>query len=184
MIYKSFETIPYKLLIEISNNRNYKLLTDDPNIEDDELEAIWNEIEAEYNERDSNDDEKRYVKIEGLSSYFECMHKVIKTGCEILKFDYNQDVANVFNEHGYYINENDFLDRIDQIERECEGLLVKADHYRESMPTPADSGNITIDDILASYCVMLSIDFDFNTVTASKVVALGKQIDRKIKSLT
>lgn len=184
MIYKDFETIPYKLLVKIIETGNVKLLTDDESVLEEELHAIWSVIYSDYSVQNQNDEETRVFKIQKEIEYYESKYKVIMVGCEALEFGYNQDIADAFEEAGYYINESNYFEKIDGIRRQCEGLLIAAESHRENLPKPDKNNTVTVDDILASYSTILQIDFDFNTVPASKVIALGKQIDKKIKALT
>lgn len=184
MIYKDFETIPYKLLVKIIETGNVKLLTNDENALEEELQAIWSIIYGDYSTQNKNDEETRIFKLQKEINYYELKHKVIIVGCDALEFGYSQEIADVFEESGYYINETNYYDKLDKIRRECEGLLTAAESHRENLPKPDKNNKVTVDDILASYSTILQIDFDFNTVPASKVIALGKQIDKKIKLLT
>jgi len=182
MIYKRFDTIPYKMLIEILSTGDFKLLSDEETPEE-ELKDIWESIEREYMQQNPTDNEEKIIKYTKEVYYFETKHKQVLTFCEVLKFDYDSEVVEILKNYGYSIDHHNYLERVPVVEREANALLDKAMKFQNMIPKTEPGKRVTVDEMLASYGAILQIDFDYNTVTASKVVALGKQIDLKVKAL-
>ena len=186
MIFTKLETIPYKLFIKISQTKHLRLLApDNPEMTIDDLNHIWENIHSEYLELNPSPDDKRILKIHSEIYYFQAKYNYILIACRILAFDYDEWTINNLIEYGYSLTHENYVTQIERIQAEAEGLLVKADAMASELPTiDEDKSKHTVDDMLASYSVFLNIDFDFNTIPASKVIALGKQIDLKIKATT
>jgi hypothetical protein len=55
------------------------------------------------------------------------------------------------------------------------------------LPKKSDEDEIgeplNIDDVLASFSSVLSIDFDFNIISVTKFFSLQKQVDKKVEIL-
>lgn len=186
MIYKKFDTIPYKLLLEIVATNDVGLLApdEDPAPPAEDLQTIWEEIHQEYMKRNTSTEEKKLIRLYKEIYYCEGKYQLILLYCQILSFDYDEEIINELRAFGYKITHEDYLKHLNRIEREAEGLLVKADTFKEHLPKVEEGANVSIDDIFASYTAILGVDLgDYNTVTAAKALALGKQVDNKIKAI-
>jgi len=184
MIYKTLDIIPYKLFIKISQNHDYTLLcTENEFLELNELNDIWDSIHSEYLSLNPSSDDKRILKIHAEIYHFQAKYNWVIIACRILSWDYDKETIDQLIEYGYSITHESFLGDLERIQKEAEGLLVKADAMAEELPKQDENdAKYSVDDMLASYSVFLGIDLDFNTIPATKVLSLGKQIDLKIKA--
>lgn len=183
MTYRELEYTPYKIVLKIVETENYRLLTDDDTITDEELLTIWESIYTEFLSLNPSPEEERVLRIRREIYYLDAKFELIKVYCRILMFDYNEWVVDQLIGFGYKLTHDNYIDRIDFIRRECEGILVKAQNLRRQLPVEKEDVKVSVDEMLACYSAILEIDFDYNTVTATKVNALGKQIDIKLKSM-
>lgn len=185
MIYKRLDVLPYKVLIEIMTTGDFNLLcTDETPPENLDLKTLWKELEDEYIRINPSKDEDKVVKYTREVYYFELKYKQVITFCKVLEFDYDEEIINKLIQYGYSLNHDNYLDRLETVRREANALLDKALKFKSMIPKPEErAGKSTVDDMFASYSAILSIDFDYNTVSVTKVIALGKQIDLKIKAL-
>jgi len=182
MIYRDIEYTPYKTLIKVLETNNFRLLTDDPDVTDEELAGAWDALHKEYLALNPSNDTERIVKITREVYYHELKYELVITYCKILAFNYNEVAIADLQEFGYDVNDENYLERITVVQREAQGLLMKAKNLKKQLPVIKDDIKVSLDEVLASYSAILGIDFDYNTVTVTKVIALGKQIDLKIKS--
>jgi len=184
MIYKTLDTIPYKLFIKISQEHDYSLLCyDNEVLTESELIDLWDSIHAEYLSLNPSSDDKRILKIHAEIYHFQAKYNYVIIACRILSWDYDKETIDQLIEYGYSITHETFLSDLERIQKEAEGLLVKADAMADDLPKQDENeAKYSVDDMLASYSVFLGMDLDFNTITASKVLSLGKQIDLKIKA--
>jgi len=51
------------------------------------------------------------------------------------------------------------------------------------LPKETEKGTFTIDDVMASYSLILGFDFDYNFISYTKFYALQNQVNAKIKAL-
>jgi len=183
MIYRKIDVIPWKILLEIIGTNDYKLLvTENEEIPEPELKEIWEKIHEDYLNLNPSPDEQRVFKIHKEIYYNETKYRKVILCCKILAFDYDEESINELIGYGYSITHEDYLDQLERVEREAEGILIQVESFKLNLPPVDESKIISPDEMLASYCTFLGIDFDFNTIPASKVVYYGKQIDMKIKA--
>lgn len=194
-MYKSLDTIPYKIFIEIiDTGKIYLLSKEDKELEEftiDEFEKLsttWDKIYKSYLELTPNDEDRKTLNIKREIEFFESKYKLVIMCCDCLKFDWNDEIVAMLRGFGYQLNDDEsYYDDIDTIERESEALLVKCDRFIKMLPeqkeeqTEKSKGNT--DDMFASFSAILGIDFDYNAISVTKTMALKKQVEAKIKQL-
>ncbi|EJL66311.1 hypothetical protein [Flavobacterium sp. CF136] len=192
MIYKSLDTIPYKLFVEISETLNVKLLCSDENQEVDieELTNIWNDLYDKHLSKNQTSESKKIFKLSKEVDTFITLHKVVLMACYSLRFEFNEDMYNILISKNYKLSIEDTLSYysdIDKIEREANAYIIKAEYYKGMLPDPEENTNTdyTVDDIMASHSAILGYDIgaDYNLVTYNKYYATEKQVNAKIKSI-
>ena len=194
-MYKSLDTIPYKTFIKIIDTGVvYHISNEDKDQEDftiDEIEkftSTWDLIYKAYLELAPNEEDRKLLNTKREIEFFETKHKLIIMCCDCLKFEWNDEIVALLRGFGYQLNDNkNYITEIEIIEREAEALLVKCDRFIKMLPQDKDDNSNKskggIDDMLASFSAILGIDFDYNTISFTKTMALKKQVEAKIKQL-
>jgi hypothetical protein len=186
MIFKTLDTIPYKLFISIAEDNNFMLLSDEIEKDENELSDIWKKLFAQHEEKHKDPQSLKNFDIYKTISYLEGQRKVIIMTCESLSFDFDQDLIDLLIEYGYSFEATEtkeYYEEIERIFRESSGILFKINQLKKQLPKQNETNEYSIDDVMASYCAMLNIDFDYNTVTYTKFYAIQKQVHLKIKQI-
>lgn len=188
MIYKTLETTPYKVVLKITNDpvSNLHLLTDDENPDLEKLGAIWIAIYEELKSLDPNKDGDTIFQIEKEISHLKCKHDFIQLSVLALEFDYDEELANILISYGYTITAANYYDDLERVRRESKAILTTIKKYQNKLPVQQedqDFKKVNIDDVLAFYTAVLGIDFDYNTVPFTKVIAIQNQVSEKIKAI-
>lgn len=190
-MYKSLETIPYKIFFKIYETKNFYLLNKvDKNFEDfsnDELqkfEIIWQKIKKEYLELSKSDDDSRVFDIEKEIDYLESKYKLIQMCCECLAFDWNDECVLIIRDNDFVITDENYYEDLELILLQSESIIHSIENFRTQLPKEkTHAKKNTIDDMLASISAVLGIAFDFNTISFTAVNSYLIQVQAKIKSL-
>lgn len=189
MTYKTLETTPYKVILKIVNDpvSNLHLLTDEEEPDFEKLGGIWINIFEELIELDSNNTSEEILHIEREISALKCKHDFIQLSLLALEFHYDEELANILRAYGYTITAENYYPDLEKVRRESKAILTTVKKYENKLPKQeegADFNKINIDEVLAFYCTVLGgLDFDYNTVSYTKVMALQKQVSEKIKAI-
>lgn len=189
MTYKTLETTPYKVILKITNDpvSNLHLLTDDEHPDLEKLGGIWVSIFDELMELDNSNASNEILHIEREISALKCKHDFIQLSILALEFDYDEELADMLREYGYALTTANYYDDLDRIRRESKAILSIIKRHEKNLPKKEEGDDFTkvnIDEVLAFYCTILGgLDFDYNTVTYTKVMALQKQVSEKIKAI-
>lgn len=189
MTYKTLETTPYKVILKIVNDpvSNIHLLTDEEEPDFEKLGGIWINIFEELIELDSNNTSDEILHIEREISALKCKHDFIQLSLLALEFAYDEELANILRGYGYTITTENYYPDLEKVRRESKAILTTVKKYENKLPKQeegADFNKINIDEVLAFYCTVLGgLDFDYNTVSYTKVMALQKQVSEKIKAI-
>ena len=85
------------------------------------------------------------------------------------------------------VGHQDYFQQLETIERQLSGIEIKINRLSDSLPKKSNEDEIgeslNIDDVLASFSSVLSIDFDFNTISVTKFFSIQKQVDKKVEIL-
>ena len=189
MTYKTLETTPYKVVLKIINDpvSNLYLLTDEESPDFEKLGGIWASIFEELTALDNNNNSKEILLIEREISALKCKHDFIQLSILALEFDYDEELANILRGYGYTITQANYYPDLERVRRESKAILTTVKKYQNKLPKQEEGEEFTkvnIDEVLAFYCTVLGgLDFDYNTVTYTKVMALQKQVSEKIKAI-
>jgi hypothetical protein len=189
MTYKTLETTPYKVILKIINDlvSNLHLLTDDEAPDFEKLGGIWVSIFEELIDFDNSNASDEILQIEREISALKCKHDFIQLSILALEFDYDQELADILRGYGYTITTENYYPDLERVRRESKAILTTVKKYENKLPKQEESGDfikVNIDEILAFYCTVLGgLDFDYNTVTYTKVMALQKQVSEKVKAI-
>jgi hypothetical protein len=185
MIYKSLDTIPYKLFVKIAETGDVSLLSD-AEMDLDILNEIWKKLFEEHQNKNNTPEEKKVFRLSKDLSALKTQYKVILMACEALRFDWNDDLVALLQNKGYTLRNTDtttYYEDISRIEREANAFQSKIKALEKLLPTPDENNKYSIDDVMASYSLILGFDFDYNQISYTKYYALQNQVDVKIKSL-
>ena len=188
MTYKTLETTPYKVILKIANDpvSNLHLLTDEENPDMEKLGAIWMNIFEELQAIDPNKESTKVFHIEREISALKTKHDFIQLSLLALEFEYDEELANIIIEFGYKLTKADYYNDLDRVRRESKAILTNIRKFENKLPKQEegeDFSKVNIDEVLAFYCTVLGIDFDYNTVSFTKVMALQIQVSEKIKAI-
>lgn len=189
MTYKTLETTPYKVVLKIVNDpvSNLHLLTDEETPDYEKLGVIWVSIYEELIALDTNSKSDEILQIEREISALKCKHDFIQLAVVALEFDYDEELADILRGYGYRITPENYYPDLERVRRESKAILTTVKKYENKLPKKEegeDFSKVNIDEVLAFYCTVLGgLDFDYNTVTYTKVMALQKQVSEKIKAI-
>lgn len=187
MIYDSLEIIPYKIFMRIvEDNSLIHLLSSNKEEDKELLENIWNELFQEYTAISPEKEEMKLLQLEKEIAFIECKHKGIMVALTALDFDYNQELVDILLSYGYKLSKETYYDDLKRIEREASALEMKAKNIKKRLPKKdanSVSTKVSIDRVFAFYSSVLGYDFDYNTVSVTKVLALKEQVNAKLKSI-
>lgn len=189
MTYKTLETTPYKVVLKITNDpvSNLHLLTDDENPDMEKLGEIWLNIYEELKELDPNNEGDKIFQIEKEIDALSCKHDFIQLTILALEFDYDEELAQMLIDYGYKLTKENYYPDLERIRRESKSILNLINRFKKQLPKQEedqkDFKKINIDEVLAFYTSVLGIDFDYNTVSFTKVMAIQNQVSEKIKAI-
>lgn len=187
MIYDSLEIIPYKIFMRIvEDNSLIHLLSSNKEEDKELLESIWNKLFQEYTAISPEKEEMKLLHLEKEIAFIECKHKGIMVALTALDFDYNQELVDILLSYGYKLSKETYYDDLKRIEREASALEMKAKNIKKRLPKKdanSVSTKVSIDRVFAFYSSVLGYDFDYNTVSVTKVLALKEQVNAKLKSI-
>jgi len=91
MIYDKLRTLPKVIQIDIYNTGNLSLLSDE-NTPVSELEVIWERLEEEFTNRFNRFEKTKIFNLKKEIDYQDNRWTIIKSACEALNFDRNDDL--------------------------------------------------------------------------------------------
>lgn len=189
MIYDSLDTIPYKLFIKIATTNDFSLLSDtekDLNV----LEQVWSKLYDDHLKYDKSKDNKKVFRLSKEIEALQTQQKVVLIAISCLSFEYNEELVEILRQYGYTLrdeNTEQYYDDLKRISREANSIKFKISVLSKQLPkqedTKAEESEFTVDDVMASYTMIVGYDIDYNTVTYTKFHAIQKQVHLKIKSV-
>lgn len=184
--YDSYDLLPKKTFVRIMESGNIQLLS---NQETDlsVLAEIWESIYTVFIDKEQTPDSKKIFRISKDIDVAESKHWQVLSCVESLRFDLNDELISLVKNYGYRIkteNNSEYHASLDKTEREAQSYILKAKQLKRLLPKVDEvTHKHTIDDVMASYSVILGIGFDFNKITCSEFDGYAKQVDLKIKAL-
>lgn len=185
MQYDTLDAIPYKTFIKIVETSDLSLLSD-TEFDLIILQKIWEKL---INEHESKNPENKMVfNVQKEIDIVLCKHKIVLMYCEILVFDYDQEIYDKVIEIGYQLrteSSEDYYSDLEQIIREANGFVDMANRLKLQLPKEDKNiENTTIDDVMSSYSAFLGYSIGkHNEVTYNEFFSIKKQVDTKMKQL-
>lgn len=186
-MYNSLSKIPTKLFYEILATNDLRLLLEEKDIfvSNEIIESTWKELKASYDSKYSNNDNSLF-EIRKEIEILGAQHTQIILACHSLRFQWDEELVDILRKNMYTIKDDEnYHNYIDTIERQSEALIIKINRLKGFLPQETEQTNeeTSLDDVMASYCSILGIDFDFETIPITKFFSLQKQVDLKIQNL-
>lgn len=185
MIYKTLRKTPMITFIEIIDSGDISLLSDEET-PIDELVSIWDMMYQEYQDKYNKQNSQKVFSLSKEMQYLEQKYFVIKFTVEALKYDIEPELIAMLLDYGYRFNDQTYNEDLVRVERECEGIIQKIKHLKNSLPKEQKSNNDsagTIINVMASYSSILGYDFDFYTVSVEKFYSLENQVKQKVTAI-
>lgn len=187
-MFDSLDTLPIKVYYKALETENYHLLN--PNaevVEDSILEDLWEDLKEEFQSLDNNELNNKIFKLSKNYDYYILTYEMVLMCVESLAFRYDEELIQILKTKGYRVRKESYEKDLENIKRFADGLLTKANHFKSQLPkedNPEErkKDKTTIDDIIASYELILGYGFgDYNTMVCTKFLAVKKQVENKIK---
>ena len=184
MIYDKLRTLPKVIQIDIYNTGDLSLLSDE-NTPISELQLIWERLEEEFTNRFNRSEKTKIFNLKKEIDYQDNRWTIIKSACEALNFDRNDDLIALLQSEGYKFDKATYKEDLDRAERESDAILTKIKILAAQLPkipegNQSDSGII---EVMACYSAILGVGFDFNTCSVEAFHGYEAQAKIKIKSI-
>lgn len=187
MIYDTLDNLPVKTFYKIQSSGNAGLLNPNNETTQQDLNELFDDLVTQFEVLSESSTERDFF-IKREISHLESVKKIATLGVEILKFEWNEEIrAEVSKLLGLNIRTNRTIYYYKDLER-CEKKIALIDKKIQTLsnqlPKEKESNNNTetIDDVLASFCTVLGVSFDFNTLPCTSYIAYKKQMAMKIKT--
>ncbi|WP_339889848.1 hypothetical protein [uncultured Flavobacterium sp.] len=185
-VYDSLRKLPKVIQIDIYETGNVRLLTEDINVPDEILIEIWERLDEEYNSRNGNKEDSKILPIIKEIDYQANRYLIIKCACSSLLFDKNDDLILMLKEQGYSITDDNYINDIERILRESEGIILRIKKLKEQLPKEKKQTNqkkYSIVDIITSYGVILNYPIKPYEISVEEFESIEKSVHSKIESL-
>ncbi|QYS85408.1 hypothetical protein JJC03_09165 [Flavobacterium oreochromis] len=185
MHYSSLDYLPVKVYYDILETNNVNLLSD--TITDKkELSELWTSLSNKFKDLDNSDYAKQTFSRNKQIQVLEVKQRLVLMYLNLLSFEYDDAIVSKLNALGYNVrtdNTDDYYLDLKRVEVETNGIEVKINALKNQASKTDNSQSVTIDEVLASYSVILGFDYDYNTISCTKYLALKSQVNKKIKAL-
>lgn len=182
MIYDSFDTIPFKLFLKISQTGNLNLLSDEKKMFG-ELEKAWQTINEEFNELDPQKTVDKTLKLLIKIEKYTIKYNALQMGVQCLRFDRDLDLENAIRESGFRLEEETYYEDLDRVERESEALKMLIDEASAKLPKVNDKRATNIDEVIMGYCAITGLQYDTNKITGTQFYGVKSLFEEKKKNL-
>lgn len=183
MIYDSFDTIPFKIFLKVSQTGDLTLLSDTKQTYD-VLNNAWEKINDEFKALDPGKSiEKTFNLLKEIEEY-KAQYNFLEISIKTLRFDRCLDIENNIRELGFKLRETSFYHDLDIIENESKALLVFIEESESQLPKVDNKPANTIDKVILGYASFTGLPFtDTNKITGSQYYGLKEIFDEKLKVL-
>lgn len=185
MIYDSFDTIPFKLFIKVTQSNDLTLLSDTTQTPEVLLKA-WEKINEEFKALDPNKTIEKTFKILKEVEEYRAQYNFIQFAVNALKqpFDRDLDLENNIRELGFKLRESSFYHDLEIIEMESKALLVFIEEGESKLPKVDNKPANSIDKVILGYASFTGLPFtDTNKITGTQYYGLKEIFDEKLKVL-
>lgn len=185
-MYRSLDILPIVLYFRINESGNLHLLNpNNEEVSEDELQMLWEELSNEFQDLDQNYLSNKILMLSKNYDHYILKYEVVNRCVESLLFSYNDYLISILKKNGFKITKANYLQDLDRIKIESEGLLIKAKHFKSQLPKPdtnQDKEKVSIEDILSSYSMVLGFHLgSYMNITCREFISLKKQVTIKVK---
>lgn len=147
------------------------MITDDP--------EAWEEMKDEYYAVTNSGETNKYLRVFRSIDRLELEYLSTQIGINSLRFDYSKEIVEGLQEYGYDIKEDNYLSKLDQIERENEALIIRISQLKKRLPDENNRDNI--DKVIIAYNDGKILDT--NSVTVTQFLALQELFEERVKAI-
>lgn len=188
MIYTTLRTLPKVTQMEILETGNVRLLSPEQDriVDINELNGIWEDLQAEFNEKYNKQQHSKVFNIYREIEYLDKKHMIIKCAVDALEFDVDDDLIQLVQSHGYRLRMDNYNEDLKRVSRESEAILIKIKKFVEQLPKRSESestAEVSIIENMSAFALILGYDFDFYTISVEKYHALEKQVKNKVAAI-
>lgn len=185
-MYKSLDLLPIVIYYRIINSGDLHLLNPkNEEISQEELFILWDSLHNEFQDLDDNHLSKKILMLMKNYDYYILKYEIVNRSVEALRFSYNDYLISILKKNGFRVTKSNYLNDLEKVENDSQGLLIKAKHFKSQLPKPDNSENeekASIEDILASYSTVLGFHIgSYLKITCREFISLKKQVTIKVK---
>ena len=185
-MYKSLDLLPIIIYHRIINSGDLNLLNPhNEQISQEELFILWDSLHNEYQDLDDNHLSKKILMLMKNYDYYILKYEIVNRSVESLRFSYDDYLISILKKNGFRVTKSNYLNDLEKVENDSQGLLIKAKHFKSQLPKPDSAENEekpSIEDILASYSTVLGFHIgSYLKVTCREFISLKKQVTIKVK---
>lgn len=155
----------------------YKLLSTKPTFVN--LKSLWGELKVQYEELNTNSQISEFLELRARISRLESEHLATLLAIKVLKFEFNEDMINILQVFHYKIDKDNYLDKIDEVEKDSKGLLVTIKQLIKKLPKANKNQNI--DKIMIAYNDGKMMDT--NKATVMQFLGQQQLFEEKVKAI-
>lgn len=191
MIYKDLDTLPIKIFYRISETNDYSLLNTKYKKSDEKdlklYEEIFYSLSDEFQEKEGLGKDERLFIIEKEIEHLKYKQKACAIASEVLSFEVNEEaiatIKEALNIEVRITKQHLYIADLRKVNKKIELLNVKISNLHNQLPKSNKSTGkpVSIDEILASQAVILSLKFNHNKISCNEYLAYSKQVESKIK---
>lgn len=190
--YESLETIPYKTFLKVAASADLSLLSNtETNFST--LAKIWDAMFKQHLDYDPTSENKKQLRLHKaidvlLGKYNFVTMAISEQG---LQWECDEELVQQVRDFGFQLrddNNENYHNDLERIGREVNSFIIQANALKKQLPKPKENevegeASFRIDDVMASYTVILGVTFDFNKVTYTAFRGFEKQVNAKIEAL-
>lgn len=185
-MYKSLDLLPIIIYYRIIHSGDFNLLNpNNEEISQEELFILWDSLHNEYQDLDDNHLSKKILMLMKNYDYYILKYEIVNRSVESLRFSYDDYLISVLKKNGFRVTKSNYLNDLEKVENDSQGLLIKAKHFKSQLPKPDNSENeekASVEDILASYSTVLGFHIgSYLKITCREFLSLKKQVTIKVK---
>jgi hypothetical protein len=187
MIYDSLRKLPKVIQVEILDTGDVSLLSDEETpIE--ELIDLWSKLSEDFNTRFNGKNHKKTFDVYKELNFLANKYEIINNAVESLRFDKDENLINMLLEYGYRLCNEKYLEDLEKIEKETEGIIHKINNLKNQLPKQKEEfeNNNQVDILISNMAAQTSIlgyDFDFYSISVEKYHAMQPIVESKIKAI-
>lgn len=190
MIYTRLHEIPARLFFLILETGDVSLLN--PNFDQvknkeeqlETLKSIWADLEDEDQRISKNPESDKFLNLSKEIEVLKCRQQKVEISVNYLRIQDDEDLRIILQNEGYKPGELSEKE-LSRIERLNKDLNVNIQKLETQLPKPkTDKKEISFDEIVVGYGIVVGQSFRPNEITQSEFRALENSVKSKIESIS